>query len=155
MATLRNARLMREIKNLETKPPWGVKCSQDEEESFNVLHIKMLGPKGSPYERGSFDLIINVPERYPFEPPQVKFVTPVYHPNIDKGGRICMNMLKMPPKGSWLPTITIETLIISIQSLLANPNTDDPLMMELALEYKFDRSGFLENARNHTKKYAV
>lgn len=66
-----------------------------------------------------------------------------------------MNMLKMPPKGSWLPTITIETLIISIQSLLANPNTDDPLMMELALEYKFDRSGFLENARNYTKKYAV
>ncbi|XP_050355978.1 ubiquitin-conjugating enzyme E2 T-like [Nymphalis io] len=155
MASMRNARLMREIKNLEATPPWGITCNPDKDESLNVLHVKMLGPRGSPYESGMFDLIINVPEKYPFEPPQVKFITPVYHPNIDKGGRICMNMLKMPPKGSWLPTITIETLIISVQSLLANPNPDDPLMMDLAIEYKHDIEKFLDNARKHTEKYAI
>lgn len=55
----------------------------------------------------------------------------------------------------WLPTITIETLLISIQTLLANPNPDDPLMMEIALEYKSDIDKFQENARKHTEQYAV
>lgn len=66
-----------------------------------------------------------------------------------------MNMLKMPPKGSWLPTITIETLLISVQTLLATPNPDDPLLMDLAFEYKFDIEKFHENARKFTEKYAV
>lgn len=66
-----------------------------------------------------------------------------------------MNMLKMPPKGSWLPTITIETLLISIQALLATPNPDDPLMMDLAFEYKYDISKFMDNAKKHTEKYAT
>lgn len=70
-------------------------------------------------------------------------------------GRICMNMLKMPPKGSWLPTITIETLLISIQTLLTNPNPDDPLVTEIAMEYKYNIDLFHENAIKHTKAYAV
>ncbi|CAH2056916.1 unnamed protein product, partial [Iphiclides podalirius] len=115
----------------------------------------MLGPKGSPYEKGSFKLIVNIPKRYPFEPPLVKFVTPVYHPNIDKEGRICMDMLKMPPKGAWLPTITLETLLVSLQTLLANPNPHDPLMMDVAHEYKVDIETFQEKARRLTQKYAT
>ncbi|CAH0717583.1 unnamed protein product, partial [Brenthis ino] len=144
MSSARTSRLMREIKSLETDPPWGITCSPDTGEGFDILHVKLSGPRSSPYEGGVFELVINVPDRYPFEPPQVKFVTPVYHPNIDKGGRICMNMLKMPPKGSWLPTITIETLLISVQALLAAPNPDDPLMMDLAFEYKYDISVSVE-----------
>lgn len=65
-----------------------------------------------------------------------------------------MDMLKMPPKGAWLPTITLETLLVSLQTLMANPNPDDPLMMDVANEYKYDIDKYLENAKKHTEKYA-
>jgi ubiquitin-conjugating enzyme E2 T len=58
------------------------------------------GPEGSPYENGSFRLSLNIPERYPFEPPDVRFLTPIYHPNIDADGRICLDTLKMQPQGN-------------------------------------------------------
>ncbi|CAH2229376.1 ubiquitin-conjugating enzyme E2 T-like [Pararge aegeria] len=157
MSSARTNRLTREIKSLEDNPPWGIICKPVKADVLDELRVKMLGPKSSPYEKGKFELVINVPDKYPFEPPQVKFITSVYHPNIDKGGRICMNMLKMPTKGSsgWQPTITIETLLISIQSLLANPNPDDPLMLDIAYEYKYDIEQFMFNATKHTEKHAV
>ncbi|XP_023949368.2 ubiquitin-conjugating enzyme E2 T [Bicyclus anynana] len=154
MSSPRTGRLLHEIKSLEHKPPWGITCKPVKEDVLDELRVQMLGPRGSPYEKGKFELVIHIPDRYPFEPPQVKFLTSVYHPNIDQGGRICMNTLKMPPKGSWLPTITIETLLISVQSLLANPNPDDPLMLDIAYQYRYDMEQFLEKARKHTEEHA-
>lgn len=150
----RAARIAKEIRNFENKPPWGITCKPCEEDKNDVLQFTLQGPKGSPYENGSFKLTVTIPQKYPLEPPLVKFTTPVYHPNIDKGGRICMDILKMPPTGAWLPTITLETLLVSLQTLMANPNPDDPLMMEIANEYKYNRDSYIDNARRHTEKYA-
>ena len=58
----------------------------------------MQGPSGTVYENGIFTLSVSVSQRFPFEPPLVRFVTPVYHPNIDSAGRICLDLLNMPPK---------------------------------------------------------
>lgn len=69
--------------------------------------------------------------RYPFEPPRVTFVTPVYHPNIDNGGRICLDILKMPPSGAWKPLITIEGVLVAICSLMNCPNPNDPLVLSI------------------------
>ncbi|GBP85617.1 Ubiquitin-conjugating enzyme E2 T [Eumeta japonica] len=151
----RSARLTREVKNLNEKPPWGIICYPEKESDHNSLLALLKGPKGSPYESGNFKILITIPEQYPFEPPLLKFQTPIYHPNIDKEGRICMDMLKMPPTGSWLPTITLETLLVSLQTLLACPNPDDPLMMDIAQKYKYDKEGFIKSAKWHTEKYAM
>lgn len=92
--------------------------------------------------------------RYPFEPPKIRFLTPIYHPNIDSAGRICLDVLKLPPKGAWRPSLNISTLLTSIQLLMAEPNPDDPLMADISSEYKYNKQLFLLNAREWTEKYA-
>lgn len=77
-----------------------------------------------------------VPDAYPIMPPSIKFLTKVYHPNIDDSGRICLDLIKMPPKGSWRPTIGIEALLIAVRMLLESPNAEDPLMVDIAQEYQ-------------------
>ncbi|KAL9824383.1 ubiquitin-conjugating enzyme E2 T isoform 2-T2 [Geothlypis trichas] len=115
---------------------------------------EILGGVDTPYEKGIFNLEIIVPERYPFEPPKIRFLTPIYHPNIDSAGRICLDVLKLPPKGAWRPSLNISTLLTSIQLLMAEPNPDDPLMANISSEYKYNKQLFLLNAREWTEKYA-
>ncbi|KAL6330952.1 hypothetical protein AAG906_009380 [Vitis piasezkii] len=92
--------------------------------------------------------------RYPFQPPSVTFATPIYHPNIDTGGRICLDILNLPPKGAWQPSLNISTVLTSIGLLLSEPNPDDGLMCEASKEYKYDRQAFDQKARSMTEKYA-
>ena len=62
------------------------------------------------------------------DPPQLKFLTKVYHPNIDHStGLICLDLLKMPPQGKWRPTHNISLILIAVQQLLSDPNPSDPL----------------------------
>ncbi|MEE6493097.1 hypothetical protein FKM82_016732 [Ascaphus truei] len=93
----RASRLKRELQLLTVEPPPGVTCWQHDSQ-MNDLRAQVVGGSGSPYEGGIFTLEIVVPERYPFEPPKIRFLTPIYHPNIDSEGRICLDILKMPPK---------------------------------------------------------
>lgn len=65
-------------------------------------------------------------------PPKVRFLTPMYHPNIDKLGRICLDILK----DKWSPALQIRTVLLSIQALLSAPNPDDPLANDVAEEWK-------------------
>jgi len=104
------------------------------------LYAEIVGLAGTPYETGVFELEVVVAERYPYEPPSVRFLTQIYHPNIDTGGRICLDVLKMPPKGAWKPSINIGTVLASIQQLMAEPNPDDALMSDIVGSFTLDRS---------------
>ncbi|AWP09736.1 putative ubiquitin-conjugating enzyme E2 T isoform 2 [Scophthalmus maximus] len=126
----RTSRLKRELQMLSTEPPPGITCWQTEER-MDELRAQIVGGTGTPYEGGLFSLEIKVPERYPFEPPKMRFLTPIYHPNIDNSGRICHDALKLPPKGAWKPSLNISTVLSSIQLLMAEPNPDDPLMADI------------------------
>jgi ubiquitin-conjugating enzyme E2 T len=68
-------------------------------DNIKTLEAQIIGPAESPFSSGTFTLSIEVPDRYPFEPPRVRFLTPIYHPNIDSDGRICLDTLKMQPQG--------------------------------------------------------
>ncbi|XP_054432504.1 ubiquitin-conjugating enzyme E2 T [Pteronotus mesoamericanus] len=148
----RASRLRRELSLLATEPPPGITCWQDTDETG--LRAQIIGGANTPYEKGVFTLAVIVPERYPFEPPQIRFLTPIYHPNIDSAGRICLDILKLPPKGAWRPSLSIATVLASVQLLMAEPNPDDPLMADISSEFKYNKPVFLENARQWTEKHA-
>ena len=86
------------------------------------------GPEGSPYEGGIFFLNIIFPVDYPFKPPKCSFRTRVYHPNVNSNGSICVSVLK----DEWSPALTITKILLSISSLLTDPNPNDPLVPEIA-----------------------
>uniref|UniRef100_A0A8C1QZJ1 Ubiquitin-conjugating enzyme E2 T n=1 Tax=Cyprinus carpio TaxID=7962 RepID=A0A8C1QZJ1_CYPCA len=150
----RISRLKRELQLLSAEPPPGVSCWQTEGR-VDELQAQIVGGANTPYEGGVFTLEINIPERYPFEPPKMRFLTPIYHPNIDNAGRICLDALKLPPKGAWRPALNISTLLSSIQLLMAEPNPDDPLMADISSEFKYNKPLYLEKAKKWTAEHAV
>ncbi|XP_065142470.1 ubiquitin-conjugating enzyme E2 T [Paramisgurnus dabryanus] len=150
----RISRLKRELQLLAAEPPPGVSCWQMEGR-VDELQAQVVGGSSTPYEGGVFTLEIKIPERYPFEPPKICFLTPIYHPNIDNAGRICLDALKLPPKGAWRPSLNISTVLTSIQLLMAEPNPDDPLMADISSEFKYNKALYLEKAKKWTAEHAV
>ncbi|XP_063057860.1 ubiquitin-conjugating enzyme E2 T [Engraulis encrasicolus] len=150
----RTTRLKRELQMLSTEPPSGISCWQSDDR-IDDLQALIVGGANTPYEGGVFSLEIKIPERYPFEPPKMRFLTPIYHPNIDNAGRICLDALKLPPKGAWRPSLNISTVLTSIQLLMAEPNPDDPLMADISSEFKYNKQVYLEKAKSWTEKHAV
>ncbi|CAK9314633.1 unnamed protein product [Citrullus colocynthis] len=111
----------------------------------------IMGPADSPYSGGVFLVSIHFPPDYPFKPPKVAFRTKVFHPNINSNGSICLDILKE----QWSPALTISKVLLSICSLLTDPNPDDPLVPEIAHMYKTDRAKYESTARSWTQKYAM
>jgi ubiquitin-conjugating enzyme E2 D/E len=109
-----------------------------------------LGPADSPYAGGLFTLAIQFPVDYPFKPPKVAFTTKVFHPNINAQGGICLDILK----DQWSPALSISKVLLSICSLLTDPNPKDPLVPEVARLYETNRDEFNRIAREWTIQYA-
>lgn len=111
----------------------------------------IMGPPDSPYSGGVYFLSIQFPTDYPFKPPKISFTTRIYHPNINSNGSICLDILR----DQWSPALTVSKVLLSICSLLTDPNPDDPLVPEIAQMYKTNRARYEETAREWTRKYAV
>jgi ubiquitin-conjugating enzyme E2 N len=105
----------------------------------------------SPYEKGIFRLELFLPADYPMAPPKVRFLTKIYHPNVDKLGRICLDILK----DKWSPALQIRTVLLSIQALLSAPNPDDPLDNNVAEVWKSNEQEALRRAREFTQSFAT
>ena len=119
----------------------------------NLRHFRVMleGPRDSPYEGGRFKLELFLPEEYPMAPPKVRFLTKIYHPNVDKLGRICLDILK----DKWSPALQIRTVLLSIQALMSAPNPDDPLDTTVAELWKTNEMEAMKRAREFTRSFAM
>lgn len=150
MATVK--RITKEYNDIVSDPPCNCSAGVCENDPDNIFEwdATIMGPDSSPYVGGLFKLKINFPVNYPFQPPKVQFVTKIYHPNISPNGIICLDILKE----KWSPALTIAKVLLSISSLLTEPNPTDPLVPAIAKIYEEDREEFNEIAKTWTINYA-
>ena len=92
---------------------------------------------------------------YPFSAPSMTFLTPIYHPNVDEDGKICLESLKLPPSGAWKPSLNLPQLLLQIKLLVeGKPNVEDPLNLEASNMYKSHHVEFVKKAKEWTRIYA-
>ncbi|KAI5950264.1 ubc1 [Candida jiufengensis] len=144
-------RIAKELEECRQDKQSGVTLELNNESDLTKLTGFFKGPPGTPYENGLFQVSIDIPNEYPFKPPQMKFTTKIYHPNISSvTGAICLNILK----DKWTPVLTLKSTLISLQLLLQSPEPNDPQDAEVAKHYLSNKQGFEETAAYWTKLYA-
>jgi ubiquitin-conjugating enzyme E2 D/E len=143
-------RIQRELQELGRDPPANCSAGPNGDDLFH-WQATIMGPDDSPYQGGVFFLDIHFPADYPFKPPKVSFTTRIYHCNINSNGGICLDILK----DQWSPALTISKVLLSICSLLTDPNPDDPLVPEIAQILRNNRTQHDATARDWTAKYAM
>ncbi|KAI4162069.1 MAG: hypothetical protein LQ342_004381 [Letrouitia transgressa] len=120
---------------------------------FNLYHLLagIEGPPNTPYEGGVFWIEICIPQQYRFDPPKLRFLTRIYHPNIDSRGNICLDMLR----NSWSSAYSLQTVLICLCSILDDPGLTNPLVPEIAEIYCKDYNLYCMNAKTYTARYAI
>ncbi|XP_075544212.1 ubiquitin conjugating enzyme 4 isoform X1 [Dermacentor variabilis] len=153
MANIAVQRIKREFKEV-VKSEEVAKCAIKVElvnDNYTELRGEIAGPPDTPYEGGTFVLEIHVPETYPFNPPKVRFITKIWHPNISSvTGAICLDILK----DQWAAAMTLRTVLLSLQALLAAAEPDDPQDAVVARQFKENPEMFKLTAQHWAQVYA-
>lgn len=143
-------RLVKEHLEMQTDPPLNCSAGPVNQTDITKWEGTIIGPTDSVYNGGVFRLQLDFPTDYPFKPPLIRFTTPIFHPNINQSGGICLDILK----DQWSPSLTVSKVLLSICSLLTDPNPDDPLVPEIANMYKTNKEKFKLIAAQWTVRFA-
>ncbi|ETS63582.1 hypothetical protein PaG_01881 [Moesziomyces aphidis] len=155
-------RLTIEYKQLSTDPnslfPAVGPVSED-----NYLEWEALvpGPDGTPFEGGVFSARLTFPASYPLEPPTMRFEPPIFHPNVYADGLVCISILHAPgddpnmyesSSERWSPVQSIEKILLSVLSMLAEPNVESGANIDACKMYRDNREGYEKIIRDSVKE---
>ncbi len=143
-------RLNQELINISESENPLISAYPNNDDMF-LWYAQIIGPEGTPYENGVFKLEIKFSDRYPYVSPKMKFLTKIYHCNISPGGEICLDILK----SQWTPVLTLSKVLLSICSLLNEPNASDPLNTEAGKQYTENINTYNDIAKSWTYQYAM
>ena len=143
-------RIKKELEELQKNPPENCSAGLMNEIDFFNWQATIIGPESTPYHGGVFKLSIKIPPEYPFWAPHIKFITKIYHCNINSNGSICLDILK----DKWSPAMTISQVLLSICSMMNDPNPNDPFVYDISELFINDREKHDANAREWTLQYA-
>ncbi|KAJ7308916.1 hypothetical protein JRQ81_008193 [Phrynocephalus forsythii] len=160
MTELQSALLLRrQLAELNKNPVEGFSAGLIDDNDLYRWEVLIIGPPDTLYEGGVFKAHLTFPKDYPLRPPKMRFITEIWHPNVDKNGDVCISILHEPgedkygyekPEERWLPIHTVETIMISVISMLADPNGDSPANVDAAIS----REVRLRRRRRPTAKMA-
>jgi len=143
-ASAAQLRITKDINELELPKT----CKTEFPDPDDLLTFKLIiYPDEGFYRNGQFSFSFKIGAAYPHEPPKVKCETKVYHPNIDLEGNVCLNILRE----DWKPVLTINSIVYGLQYLFLEPNPEDPLNKEAALELQSNRRLFEQNVQKTMK----
>ncbi|KAH9958146.1 ubiquitin-conjugating enzyme/RWD-like protein [Russula dissimulans] len=143
-------RLMRELKELNTSPPEGIRVQVSEESVLDVVGI-IEGPEGTPYHGGYFRVKFEFTEEFPAAPPKCWFITKIFHPNVSSAGEICVSTLKK----DWKSSYGIAHILVTIKCLLIYPNPDSALDEEAGKLLQENYESYCERAKLITSVHAT
>lgn len=143
--TLAQRRLMRDLRDLTQNPVEGINAAPVSADNIFQWNAILDGPEDSLFEDASFVLTLKFPQDYPNHPPEVKFVTRVFHPNIYMDGSICLDILQQ----RWSASLDVSTILVSIRSLLTDPNPASPANSEAATLYQNHRRDYERRVREY------
>ncbi|XP_035591680.1 ubiquitin-conjugating enzyme E2 G1-like isoform X2 [Oncorhynchus keta] len=127
--------LRKQLAELNKNPVEGFSAGLIDDEDIYKWEVVIIGPQDTLFEGGFFKAYLTFPYDYPLRPPKMKFITEIWHPNgEDKFGY-------EKPEERWLPIHTVETIMISVISMLADPNSDSPANVDAAKEWREDPNG--------------
>jgi len=118
----------------------------------NVIIGKIL-PNVDVYKQAAFQIEMKLPAEFPFKPPEVRFITPIYHPNVDEQGKICVDILNA--NEAWKPTTSLVDIVKAVVDLIDHPKIDHALNAEIASEYTSNKSEFDRKALAMVKKHGL
>jgi ubiquitin-conjugating enzyme E2 D/E len=158
-----SVRLTKEREQLIADPPAGI-AAQPSNAELSEWDGALVGPEGTPYCGGVFYFKISCPPEYPLKAPTIKFQTKIYHCNIGADGSVCHEVLR----DKWSPVLTLSHALISVMSLLKNPNLgfagvdgyvsfdrDASYSVDIAEQFKKDRAKHDCTAAEWTQKHAM
>ncbi|CAE6437820.1 unnamed protein product [Rhizoctonia solani] len=142
-------RIQKEMKDLQNEDTGGITLTPSDHSLFEWTGT-LPGPEGSVYEGGEFHVEITLPSDYPFHSPRLRLKTKIYHMNINDQGGICLDILK----NAWSPALSLYKVMLSLSSLLTDPNPNDPLVPSIANEYTRRRKVHDTTARRWVQLHA-
>ncbi|RWS26479.1 ubiquitin-conjugating enzyme E2 R2-like protein [Leptotrombidium deliense] len=134
-----------EFKSLQDEPVEGFRVKLVTDENLFEWEVAIFGPPHTLYEGGYFKASMKFPPDYPYSPPTLKFLTKVWHPNVYENGDLCISILHPPvddpqsgelPCERWNPTQNVRTILLSVISLLNEPNTFSPANVDASVMYR-------------------
>lgn len=147
----------RQLIDLTRNPPEGVSVGPKDDNLF-VWEVLIVGPAGTILEEGMFKAELKFPEDFPNSPPEMRFITPMWHPNIYPDGKVCISILHAPgvdrfnqqesADERWRPILGVEQVLVSVIAMLNEPNPDSPANIDAAKQFREDPKGYRRKVRD-------
>lgn len=150
------------LKKVLTEPVEGFTVELADEDNLFEWKVYIEGPKDTPFEGGVFQLLMKFPPDYPMSPPELRFISDFWHPNVYKDtGIVCISILHPPvndemsgelPEERWRPTQTVSTILLSVISLLSAPNFSSPANVDASVEWRKSPEEFKKRCEKLVQK---